>query len=79
MFVERQFNTQIKAFHSNYGGEFQKINSYFKKIGIVHRLPCSFTYEQNDIAEPKTRHIVDIGLTLLRSCQCSFQIFDLCL
>jgi hypothetical protein len=28
--VERQFKTKIQAFHSNCGGEYQKLNQYFK-------------------------------------------------
>ena len=63
--VSRQFNSQIKSFHSDWGGEYQKLNSYFKKQGIVHRIACPYTHEQNGISERKIRHVVDNGLTLL--------------
>jgi hypothetical protein len=63
--IQRQFNTSIKAFHSDWGGEYQKLNSYFKSVGIVHRIACPYTHEQNGIAERKIRHLVDTGLTLL--------------
>lgn len=64
-FIHRQFNSTIKAFHSDWGGEYQKLNVYFKNKGIVHRLACPYTHEQNGVAERKIRHVVDTGLTIL--------------
>lgn len=63
--VTRQFNTTIRAFHSDWGGEYQKLNKYFTSTGIIHRIACPYTHEQNGIAERKIRHLVDTTLTLL--------------
>ncbi|XP_047337181.1 cation/H(+) antiporter 15-like [Impatiens glandulifera] len=38
---------------------------YTDNHGILHRLSCPHTSEQNGIAERKIRHITEIGLTLL--------------
>lgn len=62
--VATQFNAFIKAFHSDGGGEFQKLRSFFKQRGLVYRLTCPHTDEQNGVTERKIRHIVDTGLTL---------------
>lgn len=37
---------------------------YFNKDGILHRILCPYTHEQNGLSERKIRHIVDMGLTL---------------
>ena len=44
-YVHRQFNSKILAFHSDWGGEFQKLHSYFNKNGIIHRISCPYTHE----------------------------------
>ena len=36
--VERQFSLKIKSVQTNWGGEYQKLNTYFKTIGIHHRV-----------------------------------------
>ena len=71
--VHRQFNSKIKAFHSDWGGEFQKLHKYFNQHGIVHRIACPYTHEQNGLSERKIRHIVDIGLTLLAHSQVPYR------
>jgi hypothetical protein len=43
--VENQFQTKIKAFQSDRGGEFQKFHVYFQKSGIHHRVACPHTHE----------------------------------
>ena len=63
--VKLQFNCSIKAIHSDWGGEFQKLHTHLLRQGIIHRLACPYTHEQNGLAERKIRHIVDTGLTLL--------------
>ncbi|KAL6311623.1 hypothetical protein AAG906_027415 [Vitis piasezkii] len=45
--------------------EYRKLNTYFKQVGIVHRLACPHTHEQNGVTERKIRHLVDISLALL--------------
>ena len=47
------------------GGEYRKLNTYFKQVGIVHRLACPHTHEQNGVAKRKIRHLIDTSLALL--------------
>jgi hypothetical protein len=63
--VDRQFNTKIRAFHSDWGREYKKLHPYFKCTGIQHRISCPYTHEQNGTVERKIRHLVDTCLTLL--------------
>jgi histone deacetylase 1/2 len=63
--VERQFNRKILASQSDWGGEYEKLNSFFTKAGIVHLVSCPHAHQQNGAAERKHRHIVEVGLSLL--------------
>ena len=38
--VERQFSLKIKYVETDWGGEYQKVNTYFKTIGIHHHVIC---------------------------------------
>jgi hypothetical protein len=63
--VERQFNRKILTMQTDWGGEYERLNSLFKKIGIKHHVSCPHAHQQNGLAERKHRHIVEIGLALL--------------
>lgn len=63
--VERQFNTKLKAVQSDWGGEFRNLSTFFSSLGIIHRLSCPHTSEQNGMVERRHRHVVETGLTLL--------------
>jgi hypothetical protein len=63
--IDGQFNTKIRAFQSDWGGEYQKLHHYFKQTGIQHRIACLYTHEQNGTAERKISYLVDTCLTLL--------------
>ncbi|KAJ0477852.1 putative RNA-directed DNA polymerase [Helianthus annuus] len=63
--AERQFKTHLKAFQTDWGGEFRNLSSFFKTLGIIHRLSCPHTSEQNGFVERRRRHVVETGLTLL--------------
>jgi hypothetical protein len=43
--VERQFDTKILAIQSDWGGEYEKLNSFFQKIGIEHHVSCSHAHQ----------------------------------
>lgn len=62
---ERLFNTKIRNFQSDWGGEYRKLSSHFEKCGITHRIAFPHTHEQNGSAKRKIRHITKTGLTLL--------------
>lgn len=65
--VENQFNSKIKVFQSDGGGEFMNhaLKDHFHASGIKHLVSCPYTPEQNGTAERKHRHIVELGLTML--------------
>ncbi|KAG8477106.1 hypothetical protein CXB51_030102 [Gossypium anomalum] len=63
--VATQFGKTIKKFQSDWGGEFRAFASLLADQGILHRLSCPHTSEQNGVVERKHRHIVETGLTLL--------------
>ena len=43
--VEWQFATKIQSIQTDWGGEYRKLKTYFKTIGIHHRLICPHTHE----------------------------------
>lgn len=44
--VERQISHKIKSFQSDFRGEYQALSSYFKSIGIKHRISCPHTMKK---------------------------------
>jgi histone deacetylase 1/2 len=63
--VERLFDRKIVVVQSDWGGEYEQLNSFFTKVGITHLISCPHTHQQNGAAERKHRHIVEVGLSLL--------------
>jgi hypothetical protein len=49
------------------GGEYEKLNGFFQKVGITHHVSCPHAHQQNGSAERKHRHIVKVGHALLAS------------
>ena len=66
--IEHQFSLKIKYVQTYWGGEYQKLNMYFKTIGIHHSVLYPHTHEQNGMVERRHRYIVEIGLTFFRQC-----------
>jgi hypothetical protein len=62
---ERLFNHKILSMQSDWGGEYEKLNSFFRTVGISHFVSCPHTHQQNSVIERKHRHIVEMGLALL--------------
>ena len=75
-YVERFFNTQIKSVQSDRGGEYRTISTFFKNCGIVHRVSCPHTHQQQGSIERKHRHIVETGLSLLSHAHMPFRFWD---
>lgn len=75
-YVERQFNTKILIVQSDWGGEYEKLNSFFQKIGIVHHVSCPHAHQQNGSAERKHRDIVEKGLALLSQASVPLKFWD---
>jgi len=74
--VERQFDCKILALQSDWGGEYEKLNSFFQKIGISHHVSCPHAHQQNGSAERKHRHIVEVGLALLAGASMPLKFWD---
>jgi len=74
--VERQFSRKIKSIQNDCGGEYHKLNSFFKTIGIHHHIICPHTYEQNGTVECRYRHIVETGLTHLGHCKAPLKFWN---
>jgi len=74
--VERLFNRKILAMQTDWGGEYQKLNSFFTKAGIVHHVSCPYAHQQNGSAERKHRHIVEVGLSLLAHASMPLKFWD---
>ena len=64
-FVERKFERKIKTMQTDWGGEYEKLHGFFKKIGITHYVFCPHAHQQNGSVERKHRHIVEVVLSLL--------------
>ena len=45
--VERKFDSKIIAVQSDWGGEYEKLNSFFQNIGISHHVSCPHVHQQN--------------------------------
>ena len=65
--VENKFNTKIKTFQSDGGGEFDNMAmlAHFSNSGISFHKSCPDTPQQNRVAERKHRHVIEIVRTVL--------------
>ncbi|WVZ68483.1 hypothetical protein U9M48_017417 [Paspalum notatum var. saurae] len=74
--VERLFDRKIIALQTDWGGEYQKLNSFFTRIGISQYVSCPYAHQQNGSAEHKHRHIVEVGLSLLAHASMPLKFWD---
>lgn len=74
--VERMFDCKIIAMQTDWGGEYEKLNSFFRKLGITHHVSCPYAHQQNGSAERKHRHIVETGLALLAHAHMPLKYWD---
>jgi histone deacetylase 1/2 len=42
--IERQLNCKILAMQTDWGGEYQSLNSFFKQVGISHHVSCPYAH-----------------------------------
>jgi IS30 family transposase len=74
--VESQFNTKIVAMQTDWGGEYQKLNSLLSKIGIIHYVSYPHAHQQNGSTERKHRHLVEVALALLAHAAMPLKFWD---
>ena len=74
--VERLFDRKILAMQTDWGGEYQKLHSFFERIGITHHVPCPHAHQQNGSVERKHRHIMEVGLSLLAQAYTPLKFWD---
>jgi histone deacetylase 1/2 len=74
--IERKLSRKILCIQSDWGGEYEKLNSFLQKIGISHRVSCPRAHQQNGAAERKHRHIVEVGLALLANASMPLKFWD---
>jgi IS30 family transposase len=74
--IERLFDRKILAMQTDLGGEYQKLNPFFQRIGISHHISCPHAHQQNGSTERKHRHIVEVGLTLLAQASLPLNFWD---
>jgi histone deacetylase 1/2 len=75
-YVERQFGRKILTMQTDWGGEYEKLNSFFQRVGIVHHVSCPHAHQQNGSAERKHRYIVEVGLALLANASMPLKFWD---
>jgi histone deacetylase 1/2 len=63
--VEWRFNRKFVSIQTDWGGEYERLNSFFKNVGISHLVSYPHAHQQNGAANRKHRHIVEVGLSLL--------------
>jgi hypothetical protein len=61
---------------TDWGGEYERLNSFLKKIGIKHHVSCPHAHQQNGSAERKHMHIVEIGLALRAKASMPLKFWD---
>jgi hypothetical protein len=74
--VQRLFNRKILVVQFDRGGEYERLNSLFRTVGILHQVSCPHTHQQNGAVERKHRHIVEMGLPLLAHASMPFKYWD---
>jgi IS30 family transposase len=74
--VERLFNRKIISMQTDWGGEYERLNTFFHSIGITHLVSCPHAHQQNGVAECKHHHIIDMGLVLLANASMPLKYWD---
>ncbi|GKE03663.1 putative RNA-directed DNA polymerase, partial [Tanacetum coccineum] len=65
--IENQFKRKIKVFRSGNRTEFinQTIHRFYADKGIIHQTSCAYTPQQNEIAERKHMHLLNVARSLM--------------
>jgi transposase InsO family protein len=65
--VEKEKGVNIKCLRSHGRGEYfsNEFDEYLKKQGIQRKYSCSYSPQQNGVAERKNKHIVEVARAML--------------
>jgi IS30 family transposase len=63
--IEPMFNHKIITVQSDWGGEYERLNSFFMKLAPPIMFLVLTHPQQNGVAEHKHRHIIEMSLSLL--------------
>jgi len=74
--VERLLNHKIISVQSDWGGEYRNLHTYFQSVGIIHRLSCPHTHQQQGCVERKHMHLIDTTLALLADSHLPKKLWD---
>ncbi|KAK8983927.1 hypothetical protein V6N11_009709 [Hibiscus sabdariffa] len=74
--IEVQFQCKVKALQTDGGTEYLCLIPWLNENGVVHRVSCPNTSEQNGKSERKHRHVVEMGLMLLAQAELSLSFWS---
>ena len=65
--IRTQFNTSLRILRSDNAKKYlyASVSSFMSSHGILHQSSCTYTPQQNEVAERKNRHLVETVRTLL--------------
>ena len=63
--IKNQFSTSIRVLRTNIWEYVKNDVSFLSKNDVIHQTTCSHTSQQNDIAEHKHRHSLDVARTMM--------------
>jgi histone deacetylase 1/2 len=75
-YVERKFDYKVVTMQTDWGGEYEKLNTFFQQAGITHHVSYPHAHQKNGSAERKHRHIVEVGLALLANASMPLKYWD---
>jgi hypothetical protein len=74
--VEHRLDRKIIIVQSNWGEEYERLNSFSATLASPIRSIAPHTHQQNGDAKCKHHHIVDVGLTLLAHASMPMKYWD---
>jgi hypothetical protein len=74
--IERLLNRKIIAMKTDWGGEYEKLNSFFTRFGISHLVSPPPPHQKNGSTERKHIHIIEVGLSLLSHASMPLKFWD---
>lgn len=67
LFIRNQFNTTIKTLRTDNGMEYldKTVQVFLVSQGIHHQTSCTYTPQQNGVAERKNRHLLEVTRSIM--------------